>query len=171
MKSNPIKTLSDVLGKLVVEHGSAVIQEKYISLLKEQFSILERENSKLLADKTELQSKNQVLETENETLKKEIMQLKKRIQSGEQPLDNNLLHEIEIKVLLYLSSNSGRNTKQISKALNITEEIIKFHTGELKTKSMIASGHDPMDDDIWSLDLAGRRYLIENDLIEHESIS
>jgi predicted RNase H-like nuclease (RuvC/YqgF family) len=134
----------------VVEHGSAVIQEKHISLLKEQFAILEREN---------------------EALKKEIMQLKKRIKSDEQPLDNNLLHEIEIKVLLYLSSNSGRNTKQISKALNIAEEIIKLHTGILKTKSMIASGDDPADDDIWSLDLAGRQYLIENDLIEHESIS
>jgi predicted RNase H-like nuclease (RuvC/YqgF family) len=150
MKSDPIKGLSDVLGKLVVEHGSAVIQEKHISLLKEQFAILEREN---------------------EALKKEIMQLKKRIKSDEQPLDNNLLHEIEIKVLLYLSSNSGRNTKQISKALNIAEEIIKLHTGILKTKSMIASGDDPADDDIWSLDLAGRQYLIENDLIEHESIS
>jgi predicted RNase H-like nuclease (RuvC/YqgF family) len=150
MKSDPIKGLSDVLGKLVVEHGSAVIQEKHISLLKEQFAILEREN---------------------EALKKEIMQLKKRIKSDEQPLDNNLLHEIEIKVLLYLSSNSGRNTKQISKALNIAEEIIKLHTGILKTKSMIAAGDDPANDDIWSLDLAGRRYLIENDLIEHESIS
>ena len=171
MKSNPIKALPDLLGKLVVEHGSAVIQENHISLLKEQFTILERENSKLLADKTELQSKNQVLETENEVLKKEIMQLKKIIRSDEQPLDNNLLHEIEIKVLLYLSSNSGRNTKHISKALNITEEIIKFHTGKLKTKNMITSGHDPMDDDIWSLDLGGRQYLIENNLIEHESIS
>jgi predicted RNase H-like nuclease (RuvC/YqgF family) len=150
MKSDPIKGWSDVLGKLVVEHGSSVIQEKHISLLKEQFAILEREN---------------------EALKKEIMQLKKRIKSDEQPVDNNLLHEIEIKVLLYLSSNSGRNTKQISKALNIAEEIIKLHTEILKTKSMIASGDDPANDDIWSLDLAGRRYLIENDLIEHESIS
>jgi predicted RNase H-like nuclease (RuvC/YqgF family) len=150
MKSDPIKALSDVLGKLVVEHGSAVIQEKHISLLKEQFSILEREN---------------------EALKKEIMQLNNRIQSGEQPLDDNLLHEIEIKVLLYLSSNSGRNTKQISKELNITEEIIKLHTGILKTKSMIASGDDPADNDIWSLGQAGRQYLIENDLIKHESIS
>jgi DNA-binding MarR family transcriptional regulator len=126
-------------------------------LLKEQFSILERENSKLLKD--------------NEALKKEIMQLKKRIQSGEQPLDDNLLHEIEIKVLLYLSSNSGRNTKQISKELNITEEIIKFHTEKLKTRDMIVFERDPADDDIWSLEQAGRRYLIENDLIEHESIS
>jgi predicted RNase H-like nuclease (RuvC/YqgF family) len=157
MKSDPIKALSDVLGKLVVEHGSATVQEKHISLLKEQFSILERENSKLLK--------------ENEALKKEIMQLKKIIQSDEQPLDDNLLHEIEIKVLLYLSSNSGRNTKQISKALNITEEIIKFHTGKLKIKNMITSGHDPVDDDIWSLDLGGRQYLIENNLIKHESIS
>ena len=170
MKSNPIKALSDLLGKLVVEHGSAVIQEKHISLLKEQFSILERENSKLLADKTELQSKNQVLETENEALKKENIQLKKRIQSEEQPLDN-LLHEIEIKVLLYLSSNSGRDTKQISKALNITEEIIKFHTVELKTKNMIVSEHVPMDDDILSLDQTGRRYLIEHNLIEHNLMS
>ncbi|MGD1154117.1 MAG: hypothetical protein ABR911_14740 [Syntrophales bacterium] len=171
MKSNPIKALSDLLGKLVVEHGSAVIQEKHISLLKEQFSILERENSKLLADKTELQSKNQVLETENEALKKENIQLKKRIQIDEQPPHDNLLHEIEIKVLLYLSSNSGRDTKQISKALNITEEIIKFHTVELKTKNMIVSEHGPMDDDILSLDQTGRRYLIEHNLIEHNLMS
>ncbi|HEX7533830.1 MAG TPA: hypothetical protein VF343_01135, partial [Syntrophales bacterium] len=123
------------------------------------------------SDKKELQSKKQFLETENEALKKENIQLKKRIQSDEQPLDDNLLHEIEIKILLYLSSNSGRNTKQISKELNITEEIIKFHTGELKTKNMIASKHDPMDDDIWSLDQTGRRYLIENNLIEHDLIS
>ncbi len=171
MESNPIKALSDLLGKLVIEHGSAVIQEKQVSLLKEQFSILERENSKLLAEKAELQSENQVLETENEALKKEIMQLKKTRQSDEQPPHDNLLHEIEIKVLLYLSGNSGRNTKQISKALNINEETIKFHIGELKTNYMITSAHDSADDDIWSLDLAGRQYLIENNLIKHESIS
>ena len=74
---NPITALSDLLNKLVVEHGSAVIQEKHITLLKEQFAILEREN-------TNLQSKNQILETEMQNLKAENKQLKKKIQIYEQ---------------------------------------------------------------------------------------
>lgn len=66
---NPITALSDLLSKLVIERGSAVIQEKQIALLNTQFTILAREND-------ELKSKNHILETENQNLKQENKYLK-----------------------------------------------------------------------------------------------
>jgi len=90
MKSNPITALSNLFSKFVIEHGSAVVQEKHIALLKEQFSILERENTKLTAEKAELQSKNKILETENKALKDENIDLKKKIEEYQTSIHKKL---------------------------------------------------------------------------------
>lgn len=65
MNLNPIKALSDLLGKLIIEHGSAVIQEKQISLFRDELSILSRKLA-------EFETENQNLKTENANLKKRI---------------------------------------------------------------------------------------------------
>lgn len=72
MELNPIKAISVELERLVIEHGSAVIQEKHIALLKEQlallsekFSVLELENQKLATENAELKIKIQIYEDSN----------------------------------------------------------------------------------------------------------
>jgi FtsZ-binding cell division protein ZapB len=66
-----LKTLFDPLEKLIIEHGSAVIQEKHIALLKTQFSILEKENAMLTLKSQDFESKVSILEAENQNLKLE----------------------------------------------------------------------------------------------------
>ena len=83
---NPITALSDLFSKPVIEHGSAIIQEKQIALFKDELAILGR---KL----TESDSRIEKLEMENQNLKTDNEQLKKIIQSYEIPSHNNLLQE------------------------------------------------------------------------------
>jgi hypothetical protein len=59
---NPITALSDLFSKLVIEHGSAVIQAKQIALFKDELAIL---GKKL----TESDSRIEKLKTENQNLK------------------------------------------------------------------------------------------------------
>jgi hypothetical protein len=75
MELNPIKAISAELERLVIEHGSAVIQEKHIALLKEQltllsekFSTLDLENQKLVTDNAELKKKIQIYEDSNKPI-------------------------------------------------------------------------------------------------------
>jgi len=76
MAANPIKVLTDYFDKVIIEHGSAVIQEKHIALLKEQLGLVERE-------KINLEKKIEELETVNHKLKKEKDELVTRIESYE----------------------------------------------------------------------------------------
>ena len=65
---NPITALSDLFSKLVIEHGSAVIQAKQIALFKDELAIL---GKKL----TESNSRIEKLKTENQNLKTKTEQL------------------------------------------------------------------------------------------------
>jgi len=74
MQSNPIKKLSGLFDKFIVEHGSAVVHEKHIALLKNELSILSEKFSLL-------ESENENLKSENSALKNENINLKQKIQS------------------------------------------------------------------------------------------
>lgn len=156
---NPITALSDLFSKLVIEHGSAVIQEKQIALFKDELAILGRKLS-------ESDLRIQQLETENQNLKYENEQLKKKIQTHEKPTHNNLLDEIKVKILLFLSKQQDRLTAEdISHSLNIGIQIVKFHLEELEKYRLVHGAlyvGSPRD---WLLVQEGRRYLIENKLI------
>jgi ATP-dependent 26S proteasome regulatory subunit len=164
MKSNPITALSDLFGKLVIEHGSAVIQEKHIALLKEQFTLLEKEN-------TNLKSKIQILETENQNLKEKNGILTKKIQIYEKSSHIILLDEIEVNILLFLArqENTDITPEQIAQSLNANLQIITFNLEDLRTKKLVGSrpiapfDHSPKR--FWSLAQEGRRYLIKHKLI------
>jgi len=67
---NPITTLSDLFSKLVIEHGSAVIQTKQISLFKDELAILKGKFLILETENTNLKTKNQNLKTKAEQLYK-----------------------------------------------------------------------------------------------------
>lgn len=89
MNANPIKALSNLFSKLVIEHGSAVIQEKHIALLKEQFLLLEKENTELKAQKQILATENRHLKADNEKLAIKIQTLEKLSSGHNNPLDND----------------------------------------------------------------------------------
>lgn len=78
MKLNPITALSDLLGKLVVEHGSAVITEKNLAYLRDQLTAAEKEIDRLTTDNENLKAKTENLTTENEQLKKQINEFHKK---------------------------------------------------------------------------------------------
>lgn len=167
MKSNPITALSNLFGKLVIEHGSAVIQEKHIALLKEQFTILERENTKLTVSLEKSVSKNQILITENQALKKENIQLKKKIETYEKSTHDNLLDNNQILILQCLATLPPENMlplEPIMSTCNLSEQTARYHLQEFEDKSMIECEYIN-GEPYWSLDHDGRGYLIKHKLI------
>ena len=70
--ANPLTALPELFSKLVVEHGSAVVQEKHIALLKEQFALLEKELSASTLRASELEEENKRLKSDNQNLRQEI---------------------------------------------------------------------------------------------------
>lgn len=164
MDTNPVKKLSSLFEKLIIEHGSAVVQEKHIALLKEQLSIFDREYSKLMA-------KNKSLETENKALKNENINLKKKIDFYEKSSHVVTVDKIELKILIYLANQDHDkiSPEDISKSVDINLQIVIFHLNNLKNKQMVDSraiapfDHSPKR--FWSLSQNGRRYLIENNHI------
>lgn len=161
---NPITALSDLFGKLIIEHGSAIIQEKHIALFKDELMIL---GKKL----TESDSRIEQLESENQNLKTENTILKKKIQSYEKSTHEILLSEIEIKVLIFLAKQEHAEItpEHIAQSLNTNLPVISFHLEDLRAKKFIESrpvapfDHSPRR--FWSLAQEGRRYLIKHKLI------
>jgi len=154
MNTNPIKKLSGLFEKLIIEHGSAVVQEKHIALLKEQFSLLEKENSGLKA--------------ENNVLKNEIVNLKKKIHLYEKSSQVITIDETELQILTYIANQEHDeiSPEDIAESLGINLQIVTFHLGNLKTKQMVTSRHiapfDMSPKRFWSLSHGGRSYLIKN---------
>jgi len=154
MNTNPIKKLSGLFEKLIIEHGSAVVQEKHIALLKEQFSLLEKENSDLKA--------------ENNVLKNEIVNLKKKIHLYEKSSQVITIDETELQILTYIANQEHDeiSPEDIAESLGINLQIVTFHLGNLKTKQMVTSRHiapfDMSPKRFWSLSHGGRSYLIKN---------
>jgi hypothetical protein len=162
-----ITALFAPIEKLITEHGSAVVQEKHIALLKEQFSILERENTKLNTRLEKSESENKGLKTENKNLKNEIIQLKKKIETHEKSTHNILLDDAQILILQCLS-NLPRDTalplEPMMLACNLSEQSTLYHLKELEDEFMIESEYIN-DVPHWFLDHDGRGYLIKHKLI------
>ncbi len=155
---NPITALSDLFGKLVIEHGSAVIQEKHIALFKDELAILTQKFSLLEAE-------NETLKTENQNLKNENNELKKKIQIYEKPTHENLLDETESNILILLSKHENLIDEQIARSLNLNLQVAKYHLQELDDKKMIGCSLTINSPIQWYLDHEGRNYLIKHKLI------
>ena len=75
--------LNSILGpleKLITEHGSAVIQERHIFLLKSELTVLEKRIAELETENTAMKAKVEITETklkdsqiENEELRAKII--------------------------------------------------------------------------------------------------
>jgi tRNA(Ile2) C34 agmatinyltransferase TiaS len=83
--SNPLRTLLDEFEKLVVEHGSAVVQAKHIALLRDEVARLERGTESL--------------KEENAKLAAEISDVKVQLEKHTVPADCYLWKGVHIKRL------------------------------------------------------------------------
>ena len=111
------------------------------------------------------------LESENANLQSQVHELRQEIQRRDDVIQkekphNNLLDEIKIKILMFLSNQGDRVTAdQIAYALTFGSQIVIFHLKELKDNHMISDSHTMNAPTKWLLAHEGRRYLIENKLI------
>jgi regulator of replication initiation timing len=97
MKLNPF----DAIEKLIIEHGSSVIQSKHIALLKDELAILKEKFSVLT-------NENETLKTENQNQKIIIDELKKKNQVYEQTkekLSHNTSFKMQWGCLLFAGDN------------------------------------------------------------------
>lgn len=113
-----------------------------------------------------LEAENTTFKKANSDLKSLVVNLRQEIQRRDDIIQkekshDNLLSDIEVKILLYLASNNNKPSKQIAAAIDITDTVVNYHLVEMNGKSLVAS-YAP---DIWCLEHKGRKYLIENKLI------
>jgi hypothetical protein len=73
---NPITALFDPIEKLITEHGSAVIQEKHIALLREQIAILKEKFSTVTSENEDLKHQKQDMEKQINELTEAIAKYK-----------------------------------------------------------------------------------------------
>jgi len=167
MKLNPITALSDLLGKLVIEHGSAVITEKNLAFLRDQMAATEKEIARLTVSLEKSESKHQTLKTQFQNLKNENKGLKKKIQIYEKSTHDNLLDNNQILILQCLATLPPENMlpfAPIMSACSLSEQAAHYHLQELEDKSMIECEYIN-GEPYWSLDHDGRGYLIKHKLI------
>ncbi|MEZ4484686.1 MAG: hypothetical protein R2864_08830 [Syntrophotaleaceae bacterium] len=162
MNFNPVTKITAKLEQLIIEHGSAVVQQKHISLLKEQLSFLEQKFSSIEQENTDLK-------TELENLRIENSHLKDKIQTYENSSHSNLLDEVKIKILKFLSTKPKSIPREISQALGSEEEATEFHLQEMQSDNFVKRGTTRKERGrlftCWSLDQEGRRFLVENQML------
>lgn len=164
MTQNPITALSDLFNKLITEHGSAVIQEKHIALLREQLTILDKKLTMLDSENKVLKSENETLKAENQTLNIENEKLKQKIQEYEQP-HTILLDPTELEILKLLFARDRLTTEQVAQTLKIQTQKAKFHLEELLKYRLVHIASSIGKGVSWYLSQEGRRYVIENKLV------
>lgn len=164
--------LLDLFDKLISERGSALVQEKHIALIREQLLAADKKIASLNDELVRLTGENSTLKTENIALQNKQLELNATIdrltkenETFKNPLHSNLLDELKVDILVFLSKYDKPNTDQIASALGAHLEITKFHLTELKKIKMI---HDLLTMGAptrWILTHEGRKYLIDNKLI------
>jgi len=80
MTLNPFAAIE----KLIIEHGSAVVQEKHISLFRDQLIASDKKAALLEAENAILKKENADLKTKVENLTKDNEKLRGKIQKGNQ---------------------------------------------------------------------------------------
>jgi hypothetical protein len=84
-----MSSLIDLINQLITEHGSAPIQDKRISQIKEYVTLLEKKHSLLQGEAGVMKAENDALKAEKIDLQKKVSDLEKALYSLEnQPHDN-----------------------------------------------------------------------------------
>jgi len=168
MPFNPIKTLGDSFEKLITEHGSAVIQEKHIALLREQLAILDKQFSVLSSENGTLKSENETLKSQNQALVVENDKLRQKIQEYEQPHET-LLDPIEEEILLLLHGRK-RMQEEVAKLKNLYPDVAKMHLMKLFDLGMATTSQGADRKLYWHIKELGTRYLKDHNLITQQGV-
>ncbi len=167
MELNPIKLISAELERLVIEHGSAVVQEKHIALFRDQLALADKSITKLESEITTLKDQLKDSQTTIAQLTKENAELKQKIQSNQKTSQLSILPDPQIKILQTLATLKGTQMyplESIMSACGLSEQQAQYHLEELEDNCMIVSA-DIGSIRVWELDHDGRGYLIEHNLL------
>jgi predicted transcriptional regulator len=137
---------------------------EYASIMDDDPVALNRRILLLELDNSILRKENEIIKEGKLNLQNEIIELKNKLKTYEESA-NKTLNETEIKILLYLAKVVSFTVEEISSALEIKETSVVSNLLEMKKKNMVASGHLATEGDLWSIDLRGIEYLLENKLI------
>ena len=140
--------ITDILKEIPL---SAVLREKIIDLEK----TMSEKDAKIKELEISLQNASLIIEQQTQKTKK--------LENFSQ---DTSLEENEIKIILFLANTKEdrRTSENMSRSLKINLQVIKFHLEELKKYNFIK--YKPYFPSSWYLTQEGRRYLIENKLIE-----
>ena len=158
--------LIDLFDKWIVERGSAVVQEKQISLFRDQLSIADKRISDLESENVVLKRKLDNSESKSKQLTQENSELKKKIQTYEKPIHDVSLPEEQVKILLCLAANGEDVAFDfILATCNLSKQVGFYHLHELEDNDMVSADYITETIADWSIAHEGRRYLIDHKLI------
>jgi predicted HTH transcriptional regulator len=165
MSLNPITALSEQLQRLINEHGSAAILRDHLALFKDQVLLLEKENLRLTNENGAYKINDEKLNSDIEHLKTENEILRSKVQECEQSSHGNLLEQIKVDILLYMSKYEETYVQQLANALKIGSQTALFHLEDLLESDMVNHSICLGGENHWYLTKEGRRYLVRNELI------
>ena len=158
MSLNPITALSEQLQKLINEHGSAAILRDHLALFKDQVVLLEKKSSLL-------DSENEELKAKVKQLTKDIEDQRNKIKEYEQASHGDLLEEIKVNILLFMSKYEETYAQNIASTLKIGLQTAQFHLEELQDAGFVDASYFMGGETSWYLAQGGRKYLVRNNLI------
>lgn len=123
-----MSSLLDLINQLITEHGSAEIQDKRITQVKEYATLLEKKFTLLEAETSNLKAENETLKAEKIDLQKDNAELKEKLKGYEQSTHDNLPKE-QID-LLKLMAGSVTNEEKIVDAAKRNKEAVCFDLEE-----------------------------------------
>ena len=157
----------DLFNKWIIEHGSAVVQEKQIVFFRDQMAAADKKILILETERTDFARENSDLKTTVNQLTNETEILRQKIQEYENP-HKTLLNGTKLEILKLLSSRPKLQKEQIAQSLSIDLSVAELHLGDLRKLKMVKQDALPSNTIKtpigWALDQEGTRYLIEQGL-------
>jgi len=158
---NPFQAIE----KLIVEHGSSVVQEKHIAFLREQLSAIKEERSLLLKQLSDSGADNKILRSENENLNQKIKEYEK---------PNDLPEHLDTPAFFVLTilagKVSGASTGHIAHVTGQNVNDVMFHIDEFLEWGLVQLTRADTGAGCWyRLTAQGRAYYRKLDAKEHKS--
>lgn len=140
------------IADLLQEIPSAARYKIELEKLESEHAVLKSENGELRA---QLEAANLEIQRLNEQIKEK---------SGSHKSDRS---EVETKILVMLSAGHDPTAEQVSRYIGQSVEAAKYHLNELRKIEFVQWRSDDDREEIqWSLDQAGRGYLMKRDLLK-----
>lgn len=111
----------------------------------------------------------ETMEKENASLKSQVTDLRQEMQRRDDDVQKEKsgrhLEEAREKILLLLAKSDGSTVIEISKSMNIDEQLAKFHLNELLATEFVHHPAPYSTPERWGIEQEGRRYLVKHGLL------